>query len=306
MVITSANSTAKVVIGGVVEGSTIKAIMLEKNAKMVEEMVTRVFETDIEYTTNITITQGEYANHHYSFSVSPIGLQAGVRSVMVVAKDITERKNTEQMVLDALIEGQEKEQRRVARELHDGLGQLFTAMNIHLQVLSSNIEHSDAESAAISMKEVNELIAQALKEVKGIGRNLLPDVLLHHGLIPAIKDLCRLMQTEKTKIDFTSVETKPEYSEKVELALYRCCQEMLNNSMKYANASTIEIQLVDHEDSIVLMVEDNGTGMKKGAINTGHGLNNLKIRAEALGGTFTLESETGKGLLAYIEIPLNQ
>ena len=76
--------------------------------------------------------------------------------------------------------------------------------------------------------------------------------------------------------------------------------------MKYAKASEVSIQLVDHEDSIVLMVEDNGKGMSKDSITSGNGLNNLKTRAEALGGSFTWESKRGKGLLAYIEIPLEQ
>lgn len=303
-VITSANSIAVKIIGGEVEGSTIRSVMLEKNAKTIEEMISRAFEIEKEFNTNIVISQGEYAGHHYSCSVSPLGLKAGVKSVMVVARDITERKNTEQVVLDALIEGQEKEQRRVARELHDGLGQLFTAMNLHLQVLRSNIERRDESGARNSMKEVDELLVRALKEVKGIGRNLSPDVLLHHGLIPAIKDLCRSMQTDKTHIDFNTVDTKSEYPQKIELALYRSCQELLNNCMKYARASEVSIQVVDHEDSIVLMVEDNGMGMTEGLGSSGHGLNNIKTRAEALGGTFTLESKRGKGLLAYIEIPL--
>ena len=199
MIITSANSAAQIVIGGKVEGSTIQGIMLEKNAKTIEEMVSEAFNTNKEFNTTIVINQGEYANHHYSCSVSPIGLQAGVGSVMVVARDITERKNTEQMLLDALIEGQEKEQRRVARELHDGLGQLFTAMNLHLQVLHANIDKEDTVGVKKAMAEVDELVAQALKE---IGRNLLPDVLLHHGLIAAIKDLCRSMRTKNTRINF--------------------------------------------------------------------------------------------------------
>lgn len=306
MVITSANTTAQEVIGGNVEGSTIKAAMLSKNAETVENMVTSAFETSGEFNTTMVIPAGKYANHYYSCNVSPIGLQDGVSSVMVVARDVTEKKNTDQMVLDALIEGQEKEQRRVARELHDGLGQLFTAMNIQLQVLKADLERADAKGAARSMKEVDGLVAHALTEVKGIGRNLLPDVLLHHGLIPAITDLRRSMQTKKTQIEFTVVGSRSKYPEKVELALYRSCQEMLNNCMKYAKAKNVSIQLVDHEDSVVLMVEDNGIGMTKSANPTSHGLNNIKTRAEALGGTFSTESKPGKGLLAYIEIPLER
>lgn len=306
MDITSANTTAQQVIGGKVEGSTIRTVMLKKNADIIEGMVSKAFDTSSEFNTTIVITDGKYANHYYSCNVSPIGLQDGVRSVMVVARDVTEKKNTDQMVLDALIEGQEKEQRRVARELHDGLGQLFTAMNIQLQVLKAELERADSKGAARSMKDLDGLVSHALTEVKGIGRNLLPDVLLHHGLIPAITDLRRSMQTKKTQIEFTVVGSRSKYPEKVELALYRSCQEMLNNCMKYAEAKNVSIQLVDHEDSVVLMVEDNGIGMTKSSNPTSHGLNNIKTRAEALGGTFSTESKPGKGLLAYIEIPLER
>ncbi len=303
--VTEANEPAIKIISEKLLGNRLNQILLPENAKVVTDMISKVFNTDTQLQTVIKIPQGEYKGHLYSCDISTLPNPHGDSSVIVIARDITKSKNLEKQVLDALIQGQERERKRVARELHDGLGQLFTALNLNMQLFKLRNSLSLDDQAQEQLAELSNIADKAVLEVKGISKNLLPDALNHHGLVPAIREVINALDGGKTKILFDIVDANKRYPEKIELTIFRALQELLNNAVKYANADTIHVQLVDHVDSLVLTVEDDGNGMDPNNMKTGNGIGNTSARAEALDGAFHIEGALGKGTLAYIEIPLN-
>ncbi|MFT5278559.1 MAG: PAS domain S-box-containing protein [Bacteroidia bacterium] len=303
-VVTEANQPALRIISDQMVGNSIKDVIMPENVAVVTEMIADVFKTNKPLQTVIKIPEGDYKGHLYSCDISTLPNPEGPSSAIIIARDITESKNHEKQVLDALIQGQERERKRVARELHDGLGQLFTALNLNMQLFKLRNKAALDDQANDQLEELANIVEMAISEVKGISKNLLPDALNHHGLVPALHEVIQALKVGKTKIYFEPIDANKRYPEKVELAIFRALQELLNNAIKYANAETIDIQLVDHEYSLVLTVEDDGKGMDETKLNAGNGLGNIKARTEAIGGTFYIEGAPGKGTLAYIEIPI--
>ena len=303
-VVTEANNPALKIISGKMVGNNIKDVIMPENVSVVTEMISEVFQTNNQVQTVIEIPAGEYKGHLYSCDISTLPNPDGESSAIIIARDITASKAHEKQVLDALIQGQERERKRVARELHDGLGQLFTALNLNMQLFKLWNKAGLDLQAKEQLEELSNIAEKAISEVKGISKNLIPDALNHHGLVPAIKEVVETLDGSKARILLDAVDADKRYSEKVELTIFRALQEMLNNAVKYADAETIHIQIVDHEESLVLTVEDDGKGLDTTDINSGNGLRNTRARADALGGTFYIEGAPGKGTLAYIEIPI--
>lgn len=304
--VTDANKPALKVISNKMVGNKIKDVILTENAMVVTDMINEVFLTDKQLQTVIEIPEGEYKGHLYSCDISTLPNPEGESSAIIIARDITESKNHEKQVLDALIQGQERERKRVARELHDGLGQLFTALNLNMQLFKLRNKASLDLQAKEQLEELSSIAEKAISEVKAISKNLIPDALNHHGLVAAVKEVIETLDGGTANILLDIVDADKRYSEKAELTIFRALQEMLNNAVKYAAAETIHVQIVDHEDSLVLTVEDDGKGLESSEIDSGNGLQNTRARADALGGTFYIEGAPGKGTLAYIEIPITK
>ena len=305
MVVTVANDPALRIISDRMIGNKLHDVIMPGNARVVRSMINEVFQTRQRVQTIVEIVEGEYKGHQYSCDISTLPDESGEISAIIIARDVTESKNLEKRVLDALIQGQERERNRVARELHDGLGQLFTALNMNMQLFKLRNKATLDNQAKDQLEELSGIVSMAISEVKGISRNLLPDVLNHHGLIPAMKDVIHALESGMVDILLDDVDAERRYPPKVELAIFRAFQELLNNAVKYAEAKTIHVQLVDHESSIALSIEDDGVGIAEEDQTSGHGIGNINARAEALGGTFHVEGAPGKGTLAYIEIPIN-
>ena len=198
-------------------------------------------------------------------------------------------------VSNALIEGEEVERKRIARDLHDGLGSMLSGLKIHLKLA----EKENALSAA----EVNNLLDKSIKELRNISQNLMPESLLKLSLEHALRDLCMANSNAKTQIEFQYLIQKPNLPKNYEIVIYRIIQELLNNALKYADASLILVSCSQNKDTFFITVEDNGVGfdiMDKN--NNGMGLRNIKNRVEILKGKLEIESEVNKGTSAYIEL----
>ena len=198
-------------------------------------------------------------------------------------------------VSNALIEGEEVERKRIARDLHDGLGSMLSGLKIHLKLA----EKENALSAA----EVNNLLDKSIKELRNISQNLMPESLLKLSLEHALRDLCMANSNAKTQIEFQYLIQKPNLPKNYEIVIYRIIQELLNNALKYAEASLILVSCSQNKDTFFITVEDNGVGfdiMDKN--NNGMGLRNIKNRVEILKGKLEIESEVNKGTSAYIEL----
>jgi two-component system NarL family sensor kinase len=146
------------------------------------------------------------------------------------------------------------------------------------------------------------LLDTSIKELQLIAYNLLPESLFIHGLKQALSDFSEVVGTTGLKVNFTYYGSEKRYDEKLEIAVYRIVQELVNNAMKHARASEISVQVVSEEERLSLTVHDNGTGMDKqtAEITSGKGLANIRSRVASFGGLFDLSSEYGKGTEANI------
>lgn len=199
----------------------------------------------------------------------------------------------------ALLEGQENERRRIVKELHDGVGQLLTAIRMRVEML----EGDDPLREEIR-KQINETIA----EVRRISYNVMPQALVDFGLEAALKGLCDSMKRySNLDIDFTYIKESHEVLNfEVTTALFRIAQEGLNNVVKYANASTVYLHIIQKEDEIYLALEDDGKGFEVSDTETaqGMGLQNIRERAKLLNGSAEIHSVPGQGTVIEVHIPV--
>lgn len=205
----------------------------------------------------------------------------------------------------AILESEENERQRLARELHDGVGQLLTATKLNLSTLTSADLNDDKHKLQNSM----DILDDSIKEIRNISHNMVPDVLLKYGLRRAIEDfISRINQTNKLSIHFECngfEETSLDDTSK--LMLYRIIQETVNNSIKYAQATEMTIQLSADAEEISLLMEDNGKGFDVAEVKQkgGIGLKNMQLRTDYLKGQLEIESSPQNGTTIIIEIPLS-
>jgi PAS domain S-box-containing protein len=289
-------------------GRTIEEVMSPENAKNSMELINTVFSTGKPLKTDLKIMEDEDGTiDNYGVTLSPIFHGSRVISVICIARNINEEKAFEKYHREALIEGQENERMRVSQELHDGLGQLFTAIKLNLQHLKSGLDNEGLTNGLNNrVQALEENIDVAISEVKNISRNLTPDVLRHFGLKPAIEDLVvKWNSTVDLKISLELVDMNERFSDDLEKALFRMCQELLNNSIRHGSAKHVYVQVINHGDSIVLMVEDDGIGFDPKSISSGLGLRNIWSRAEVFEGQVEIDSGPEKGTVTTVEIPLS-
>ncbi len=195
----------------------------------------------------------------------------------------------------AVIEAEEKERRRIAGDLHDGVGQTLAAASMQLNK-ARNDNHS--------FDKVDELINQAGMEVRNLSHQVTPELLLHYGLVKALEQAIDRLNdaNEKTVFTlFTHIE-EPLTNEMVSLTMYRCFQELCTNILKHAHASQVIVQLNFNQDDVELMIEDNGIGFLPHEAVYGLGIKNLEHRIALYDGEMKIDSMPGKGTTIILKI----
>jgi len=223
--------------------------------------------------------------------------------MVVVGHDLTEEKAHEEKLerirkdrLIAINEAEENERIRIAKDLHDGLGQILTGISYSIQNLKPE---NDEESNLIEKIQIR--IDHAIQEAKNISHNLAPAILRDFGLVSAIKNLVeRTNQLNKTEVVFNSYDFDIRIDKRLEKALFRICQEALHNIIKHAEAESATIELFREYQQIAMVIEDNGKGFDPSDQSTdlaegGIGLISMKERAYVFDGDLTIDSAKGRG-----------
>jgi signal transduction histidine kinase len=221
---------------------------------------------------------------------------------MLIEKQLREERL---MRLSWVIDGQEIERQRLARELHDGLGQSLIALKLKLE----SVEVEDVKNQK-KLEDLRKLFNKTIDEIRRISYDLMPAGLNEFGIVNAMQRLCNEIEDHTNiKIDFEADKNieKTNLSEKCSMYLYRITQESINNSVKHAEASVISVNILKIENFIVLSIADNGKGFKFEATHkyVGNGIYNMRERVNMLGGTFEVNSEPEKGTEVIVKIPLN-
>ena len=231
-----------------------------------------------------------------------------------VNQDITDRKLAEEALRDLprrIIEAQENERRRVARELHDGVNQILSSVRFRIQAVESHLLDTD-RGLVRDVTKAKGLLERALQEVRRISENLRPSELDELGLAAAINGTCGEFK-ERTGIamEVHCLRVPKNLSAELKLTVYRMVQEALNNIEKHADARHVVVRLASDRGWLRLSITDDGTGFKprtererKGR-NGGFGLLNMRERAMLSGGTFDLQSKPGDGTTISFRAPVS-
>ena len=200
-----------------------------------------------------------------------------------------------------ILKGQDEERSRLAQDLHDGLGGMLSGLKFSLNNMKGNMI-LDEENASVFSKSLGQL-DNVIAEMRRVAHSMMPEALVRFGLKEASQDLCDLVaKNSGLSIHFQSIAMEVELDKSVSVALYRIEQELLNNIIKHADATEIQVQLVKDEIQISLTVEDNGKGFDVQQVKQGAGLSSIKTRVDALGGRLDIQSGAGNGTSVLIEI----
>jgi signal transduction histidine kinase len=215
-----------------------------------------------------------------------------------------DRTRTEKRVLNAIINTEENERRRFAKDLHDGLGPLLSTVKMSLSSLGERIKD---QSGTEILSNANYLVNESLNTIKDISNNLSPHVLSNFGLASAIGAFTtKINQTKAIEVEFKSNMENQRLENDKEVVIYRAVCELINNAIRHSGASRIEIELNKHEKFVTLQFYDNGRGFELSTLsredNKGMGLSNIETRIKTVEGVFVLESTPGKGTSALIKV----
>ncbi|WP_053992157.1 sensor histidine kinase [Mangrovimonas sp. TPBH4] len=210
-------------------------------------------------------------------------------------------KEQELKAIDAMIEGQEKERLRIANDLHDDLGGLMANVKLHFNSLNG---HQNQEL----FERTNTLIDEAYNKVRSIAHAKNSGVIAKQGLLKAVQQMAdKISYANKISIEVIDHGLENRLENSLELTIFRIIQELTTNVIKHAEASEITIHLTNHDDSLNIMVEDNGKGFNPTKITSksdGMGLGSIDKRVDHLHGSMAIESEPKKGTTIIIDIPL--
>jgi signal transduction histidine kinase len=207
----------------------------------------------------------------------------------------------------AVLEAEEKERIRIARDLHDGVGQLLSAARMQVSGLDHLVKDAN-ESNKSSFQNALKLLDDSVKEVRGVSHSMIPNALLRSGLVAAVREFVDRLSNERMKIDLQIVGLQERLEPQMETVLYRVLQEIVSNTVKYSQAQNLSIQLIRHEQEITLMVEDNGKGFNVAEVmnseKAGIGIKNIISRVNYLNGEVIFDSSPNNGTTITVEIPI--
>lgn len=228
-------------------------------------------------------------------------------AVMALGIIIIRRKNKEKhrqeiIRLESLLDGQEKERKRIAEELHDGLNGDLSAIKYRLSGLEdTGLQSEDREN----LEKTIEMIDNACTQVRRISHNLMPSSILDFGLVETANQYCsKINSSHPLSLDFQYFGNPLVLPKKAETVIYRIIQELLNNIIKHSKATTALVQLNFHENDLFVTVEDNGVGFDLKTAKNGLGLKNIQSRIQFLKADLNIDSNE-KGTSFQIHIDLN-
>ena len=223
--------------------------------------------------------------------------------------DLFSREKELELLSGARVHAQEEERRRIAREIHDSLGQMLTAIKFNVEILE-DAAGLQTEEDRQRLVDIKTLLDNAMSEAREISYNLMPSVLVDFGLVPALQFLGeQFSKSNQLNVQVHTNGVEGRLDPSIEVGLYRIAQEALNNIAKHANAHEINVQLIGDESSMRLIIEDDGKGFsvsrfeQKSNERRGMGLVSMRERAASFNGLFVLDSLPGRGTEIIVEIP---
>jgi two-component system sensor histidine kinase DegS len=289
-------------------GKNISNFLPEDELKKLFQTMAKVVRTKKSHNI-ITRAFNFYENFQwFSTVIGPLHSKNKQNGFLMVSQDITDRVNRDEMIMSAVIEAEDRQKSKIARDIHDGLQQTLT-------ISLMNFESLDENSIQISEKELEKFrsgvkfLRKGLQETRNIAYELIPKSVEDFGFVVTLKELIEELNASVDTTEFNFYTNLQQRIEdlNIEYNLFRITQESLNNIIKYAEASEVFVQLTHHDNILQLTIEDNGKGFdveEKLNSDKSFGLFNMNKRAESLSGKMTIESKDGT--LVFVEIPIKK
>jgi signal transduction histidine kinase/predicted negative regulator of RcsB-dependent stress response len=197
-----------------------------------------------------------------------------------------------------VLQGEETERARLARDLHDGLGGLLSGVKLSMAGIKSKLINNETQ-----VDKALELLDISITELRRMAHNMMPESLIKYGVHEALSDFCNSMNNASCKVIFNFYGQSNRLNKKFENNLYRIAQELINNALKHAQATEIIVQLIQEHNRINLTVQDNGTGFDTKILekSKNSGIANIRSRVESLNGWLEITSNSGQGTEITIE-----
>ncbi|MCE7055027.1 type IV pili methyl-accepting chemotaxis transducer N-terminal domain-containing protein [Algoriphagus sp. AGSA1] len=219
-----------------------------------------------------------------------------------------ERMHQQKVISRQIIENQENEQNRIAKDIHDGIGQMLTG----LKYLLESVDTTDPAKAEVKVNKLKELTSNIIKGVRTATFNLTPPELKDYGIVPALTELTQELSklTGKDIVLFNKTEFSQRLDSLVEINLYRITQEAINNAIKYAESSHIIVTVAHSQNILSIIVDDNGKGFEMSKLKSkpdeegGMGLTFMKERVKYINGRLFINSSPNEGTKVTLNIPL--
>lgn len=216
----------------------------------------------------------------------------------------------QQEILQTQLEVQNLTMQQLGRELHDNIGQLLSVLRLNLNVLEETVED---EGTRGQIAESNQIVEQTIADVRALTKSLDGDFVKDFGFIDSLShELQRIRKTRRYQTEITTSGTPYSLGYQHEIVLFRIAQEVINNALKHAAATTLTVSVMYEPTNFEITIQDNGKGfdfegvMKNGMSKSGAGLRNIQRRAELIGGKCTINSQKGLGTTVTISIQRTQ
>jgi signal transduction histidine kinase/predicted ATPase len=206
--------------------------------------------------------------------------------------------------LKALVQTQDNERKRIAGDLHDSLGSLLSTVKLRFNGLQTDFEARVPEKV-LRFNDTIRILDEAIHELRQISHNMLPVSLSRFGLKAALETFVEQVNASRqleTKLQILGLQRR--LPEDMEIAVYRICQELVQNVIKHSGATSLSIQLIDHQDSLNIIVEDNGIGIRGGDITRGFGFTTIQSKVNLFKGSFEIDSKPGRGAMVLVDLPV--
>ena len=211
----------------------------------------------------------------------------------------------QQIAVRAVMEAEENERQRIAKDLHDGVGQMMSAAKMNLSAFESDIAFANNEQKQ-SLEKIIRLVDESCKEVRTVSHIMMPNALLKNNLATAISDFVNKLSNRSLQVHVYTEGLDEKIDSNIETVLYRVIQECVHNAVKHSGASTLDISLIRDKDGISGTIEDNGKGFQTDEKDNfeGIGIRNITTRIEYLKGTVDFDSAPGRGTVIALHVPL--
>jgi signal transduction histidine kinase len=253
----------------------------------------------------ITANQGAVMIENARIHEHSIKLNEDIRKEMMEKERLSSLIEAQKDAhMKALMQVQDSERKRIASDLHDSLGSLLSSVRLRF----NGLQHEFFQKVPEKGQRFNDslkLLDEAIEELRQISHNMVPVSLSRFGLRSALETfVTQVTASGQLYIDLQILGLDSRLAEEMEVRVYRICQELVQNAIKHAKAKTVRIQIILHNDSLNIMVEDDGVGLDKERLSRGFGFSTIQSNVDLFKGTFGIESQPGRGCLVLIDLPI--